>query len=108
MGDDGTWSREDSRSGSERTLVGLYRDVPAAEEYDLVEREIEREVRRHRDEQLAGIDADLPDDDEPFDEDDSVEDDDPLSPGQTMGMLEHLLEAEVIDEEDSTGDNSEG
>ncbi len=70
----------DDVPGSVETLEELYRVVPAAEEHDLVESS-----------------TPLQPDPEPGD---GADEEPAPSTGQALGMLEHLLDAEMIEPED--------
>lgn len=131
MGDDGALSPDD-RPGGRSTLGELYRTVPASEEYDAREgdveaartawwREVAREVARLDREAVAeelaaagkaeGDDAadDAADPTEAGEAGDGAggPDEETLTPGQALGMIEHLLDAEVIDDPDDTGDDGD-
>lgn len=94
----------DAAAGSESTLHALYDLVPGAEEVDLAE-----EARREREqaealvEVLAEVLAAPDDDAEPTSDDEPTDAVDPLTDGQVQGMLEHLLGAEVLDDEVGRG-----
>ena len=80
---------EGSRPGSEVTLIALYDAVPATEELDLRE-EWERADERNVRELLSTDDAGDDPADQPVD---------PLTDRQVFGMVEHMLGAELIDED---------
>lgn len=125
MGDDGALSPDD-RPGGRSTLGELYRTVPASEEYDAREgdveaartawwREVAREVARLdreavAEELAAAGTSEAADDpaeaDGAADTDDAAggPDEETLTPGQALGMIEHLLDAEVIDADDDADD----
>lgn len=94
------WGRSEFRPGSDESLDELYALVPVAEEVDLAEelhaeqfvQWVERLIvgQLHGDEPLGGID-------DPAAADSTGVDDAP-TPGQALGLLEHLLGAVPIEE----------
>lgn len=100
----GPISGNDFRPGSEQNLVAFYELVPAAEEEDLAtHHEYQHEYQHEDPSDVAGSLSDQAEGDwfahdiEP----DDVEEDEPtpLTPLQQLGMLEHVLGAEEIDED---------
>jgi len=87
---------EGSRPGSEVSLIALYDAVPATEEVDLRE-EWEREEARSVRELLSTDEGTGAADDQ------GEEPVDPLTDSQVFGLVEHILGAELIDD-DAEGD----
>lgn len=104
MVEDWVWDGPDDRPGCAVTLALLYYSVPTAEEIDLLD-ELEHDRRRAAWEALYEEFASADDSsfDTDRDEDDRAEDLDdattaPMSLGQILGMLKHILGAEIIDD----------
>lgn len=104
MVEDWVWDGPDDLPGCGVTLALLYYFVPTAEEVDLLD-ELEHDRRKAawnaRYDELASVEDGTSD--TKRDEDDQVDDQDdattaPMSVGQILGMLKHILCAEVIDD----------
>ena len=100
MVEDWIWDGPDDLPGCGVTLALLYYFVPTAEEVDLLD-ELEHDRRRAAWDVLydefasaeeGSLNADRDEDDQ--DEATTV----PMSLGQILGMLEHILGAEIIDD----------
>lgn len=108
MVEDWIWDGPEDLPGCGVTLALLYYFVPATEEVDLLD-ELEHDRRKAAWNSLYEEFASVEDgrsDAEP-DEDDLADDQhdmttEPMSLGQILGMLEHILDAEIID--DPAGD----
>jgi hypothetical protein len=95
-------SRADPTPGDEASLLALYAAVPGAEEIDLAEeaswystevREALVLIGRGEAPPRSDVDADLDDDGE-------AEEPTPLTDGQARGVLEQLLGAEPVEDDD--------
>jgi hypothetical protein len=106
MVEDWVWDGPDDLPGSGVTLALLYYFVPVTEEVDLLDH-LHRERRQSSWRSLCGEFAGI-DDEVDGAENCQVEEGDeqgdtaemPMSIGQILGMLAHLLGAEIIDELD--------
>ena len=98
----GPISSHDYRPGSEQNLLAFYELVPSAEEEDLVDEQHRERRSAWAAQQLASFSRvdDVLLDPEPDYRDEPDDDDDvePLTPLQLLGMIEHVLGAEEIDE----------
>ncbi|MGA8255492.1 MAG: hypothetical protein WB767_02860 [Nocardioides sp.] len=102
----GPTSSHDSRPGSDENLLAFYELVPVAEEEDLVAEHRAETLRAFADSRVALSPNDevLADDDQDVDDDAADADDvDPLTPLQQLGMLEHVLGAEEIEDPPISG-----
>jgi hypothetical protein len=106
MVEDWIWDGPEDLPGCGVTLALLYYFVPASEEVDLLD-ELERDRRTaawtvfysdFASVEDGNYDADRDEDDQADEVDDARTA--PMSLGQILGMLEHLLGAEIIDDPD--------
>ncbi len=113
MVEDWVWDGPDDLPGRGVTLALLYYFVPTAEEVDLLD-ELEHDRRRAAwnalNDEFASVEDRRCDTDR--DEDDHADDQDDattalMSLGQILGMLEHILGAEVVDDP-ADGDVDDG
>ncbi|MFW6774178.1 hypothetical protein ACOACO_07835 [Nocardioides sp. CPCC 205120] len=88
---------DDDRPGDDAGLWRLHGLVPAAEEVDLRE-ELERDRTVERALRLLGVPVRPDETDEP--DEPEQPDEPPMTDGQALGILEHLLGAEPEPEED--------
>lgn len=109
MVEDWIWDGPEDLPGCGVTLALLYYFVPATEEVDLLD-ELERDRRtaawtacysEFASVEDGNYDAGRDEDDQADDMDDATTA--PMSLGQILGMLEHVLGAEVIDESKEDG-----
>lgn len=96
------WGRSEFRPGPESSLDELHARVPAAEEVDLAEEVHAEQFARWAEDlvlgQLRRLGEEPPDQmDEPAPTDEGDAADSP-TPGQALGLLEHLLGAVEIEE----------
>lgn len=106
MVEDWIWDGPDNIPGCGVTLALLYYFVPETEEVDLLD-ELQRDRRAAAWNAFYGEFASVEDGNYDVDRDEDNQTDDPddatttpMSLGQILGMLEHLLGAEVLDDPD--------